>query len=194
MMMEEKNFEELQRQFAILKTQLDKQEIVSDRLLRETVRLKSKDIRYTKNTVYGAAVFCLIVYPICYLMDFWSLEFTVVTCLMMLFCVGGTYYIHRPVEHLNMMTDDLATVARVMVRFKKQYNNWLLYFTPILIIPWLAWACYEFAWKFTPEGVNPWAMSLPLIVGAAIGSLIGYGYHRKAVNAAQNIIDEIEII
>ena len=32
--MEEKNFEELRNQFAILKEQLNKQEIVNDRLLR----------------------------------------------------------------------------------------------------------------------------------------------------------------
>ncbi len=191
--MEDKNFEELRNQFALLKTQLDKQEIVSDRLLRETVKLRSKDIRYTKNTVYGAAAFCLITYPICYLMQMWSLAFTIATCFMMMFCVLGTYYIHRPVEQLNLMRDDLATVASTMSRFKKQYNNWLYYITPTLMIPWLAWACYEFAWQHAPEGVNPWAMSLPLIIGAAIGGLIGYMYHRKAVNAAQDIIDEIEM-
>ncbi|MCR4808910.1 MAG: hypothetical protein K5896_03520 [Prevotella sp.] len=191
--MEDKNFEELQRQFALLKQQLNKQEIVSDHLLRETVKLRSKDIRYTRNTVYGAAAFCLIVYPICYLFHMWSLAFTVATCIMMMFCVVGTYYIHRPVEQLNMMRDDLATVARVMAKFKKQYNDWLYYVTPALLIPWLAWACYEFGWKYAPEGVNPWTLALPLIVGAAIGGLIGYNYHRKAVNAAQDIINEIEM-
>ena len=43
--MEEKNFEELRNQFAILKEQLNKQEIVNDRLLRETMKAKKKDIR-----------------------------------------------------------------------------------------------------------------------------------------------------
>ena len=37
--MEEMNFEEMRNQFAILKEQLKKQEIVSDRLLRETMVL-----------------------------------------------------------------------------------------------------------------------------------------------------------
>jgi len=58
--------------------------------------------------------------------------------------------------------------------------------------PWLAWACYEYAWQHSPEGANPWLMSIPLIIGAVVGGLIGYYYHRKAVNAAQDILDEIE--
>jgi uncharacterized membrane protein YfcA len=47
-------------------------------------------------------------------------------------------------------------------------------------------------WKFAPEGSNPWLMFLPVIIGAAIGAMIGYRYHCKAVNAAQSILDQIE--
>jgi len=191
--MEDKNFEELQNQFAILKEQLNKQEIVSDRLLRETMKLKAKDISKTKKITYMAAVFCLLIYPLLYFAHTWSLAFATATCVMMVICIAATYYFHRPVENLDLTRDDFASVANVMARFKKQYNNWLYYVTPTLLIPWLAWACYEFAWQYAPEGVNPWAMSIPLIVGAVIGGLIGYNYHRKATNAAQDIIDEIEM-
>ena len=192
--MEEMNFEEMRNQFAILKQQLNKQEIVSERLLRDTMKTKSNAISYTKRTTYGAAVFCLVIYPILYLTHMWSLAFTIVTCLMMLFCIAGTYYIHQPVEKLDFMKSDFATVARVMAKFRKQYDNWLHYITPALIIPWIIWACYEFSWKHAPEGSNPWIMSIALIIGAAIGGAIGYYYHRKAVNAAQDIINEIEDI
>ncbi len=191
--MEDKNFEELQNQFAILKQQLNKQEIISDRLLRETMKLRTKDINKIKSVSNFAAVFCLLIYPLLYFAHVWSLAFTIVTCLMMVFCILATYYIHRPVDELNLMRDDLSSVARVMAKFKRQYDNWLLYVTPTLMIPWLAWACYEFAWQHVPEGVNPWIMTIPLIIGAVIGLLIGYYYHRKAVNAAQDIYDEIEM-
>lgn len=191
--MEEMNFEEMRNQFTILKQQLSKQEIVSDRLIRETMKVKTRDISYTKRTTYGAALFCLIAYPMTYLMHMWSLAFAIVTCVMMMFIVVATWYIHRPVEQLNLMRDDFTSVARVMARFKKQYNDWLRYVTPTLLIPWIAWACYEVAWKHAPAGINPWLVSLSLIIGAGIGVCIGYCYHRKAVNAAQEILDEIEI-
>lgn len=190
--MEELNIEEFRNQFAVLKEQLKKQEIVSEHLLRVSMKSTSSSISYTKKVSYGAAFICLILYPALYLTRVWSLPFTIVTCLIMLLCVVGTYYIHRPVENLHFMRDDLATVARVMARFKKQYDWWLHYVTPALMIPWCAWACYEYAWIYAPEGVSPWKLCLPLLVGAVVGALVGYRYHRKAVNAAQNIIDEIE--
>lgn len=40
---------------------------------------------------------------------------------------------HKLVEQFNFMQDDLATVARFMTRFKKQYNDWLHYVAPALI-------------------------------------------------------------
>lgn len=189
--MEEKNFEEMRNQFAILKDQLNKQEIVSDHLLRNTMKRKNRDISSTKRMVYGCAVFCLFFYPLNCLYQAWSTAFTIFTCLMILFCAAATWYIHKPVEELDFMRDDFATVASVMAKFKKQYDNWLHYVSPVLIIPFLIWACYEFAWKNAPEGVNPWLLTIPIFVGAAIGGLIGYHYHRKAVNAAQDILDEI---
>jgi hypothetical protein len=190
--MEDLDYIEMRQQMAVLKEHLDNQEIVSDQLLREVMKMKTKDINYTKNAVVGAAVFGLLIIPLSMLLDVWSLPFTIATCLMMVFCAVATYWIHRPVEQLNFMTTDLATVARVMATFKKHYDNWLHYVAPALLIPWLSWACYEMGWKFAPEGSNPWLMFLPVIIGAAIGAMIGYRYHCKAVNAAQSILDQIE--
>ena len=190
--MENMTLDEMRNQFAVLKEQLMKQEIVSDRLLRETMKVKNRAIDETKRIVYSCAICCLIIYPLSYFTHMWSLAFATATCLMMVFCIAATYYIHRPVDKLNFMTDDFATVARVMAKFKKQYDNWLHYVTPSLLIPWLAWACYEIGWKYAPEGSNPWILVCAMLIGALVGGLVGYRYHRKAVNTAQDIIAEID--
>ena len=190
--MEEMNFEEMRNQFAILKEQLKKQEIVSDRLLRETMKANRSKINSTKRMCYVCAAVAILVTPLNYYTHAWGLVFSIATCLMMLLCAVATYYIHKPVDNLNFMRDDFATVARVMARFKKHYDMWLYYCSPTIGIPWLIWACYEFAWKNAPEGVNPWALTIPVIVGAVVGFLIGIYYHFKAVNAARDIIDQIE--
>ena len=189
--MEDMNYEEMRNQMAMLREHLDKQEIVSDRLLRDAMKTKTKDIKYTKQMVYGAAAACIIIYPLTTLSHIWSWPFALATCAMMIFCVLATYYIHKPVERLNYMTDDLATVARVMARFKKQYDDWLHYVTPALLIPWFTWACYEIGWKNAPAGTNPWPIVIALLIGGCLGGVIGYLYHRKAVNAAQSVIDQI---
>jgi hypothetical protein len=190
--MEDMNFNEMRQQMAVLKEQLDKQEIVNDRLIRETMKTKSKDIRSTKNVIYFCTVLCLVLYPFTPFCHIWSWGFAIATCVMVVFCAVATHYIHRPVEKLNYMTDDLATVAGVMAKFKKQYDNWLHYVTPALIIPWLGCACYEIGWKNAPEGSNPMVMIIFMLIGAAIGGFVGYRYHCKAVNAAKSIMEQIE--
>lgn len=190
--MEEMYLEEMRNQFAILKEQLNKQEIVNDHLLRKTMKSKNNEISRTKRMVFISALMCLIIFPMTYVTHMWSLAFAIATIAMVAFSAAATYYIHKPVEELNFMKDDFATVARVMAKFKNQYDNWLRYVAPTMMIPWLIWACYEFAWKNAPAGINPWLLSLPLIVGAFVGGLIGVKFHFKAVNAAQDILDEIE--
>jgi hypothetical protein len=190
--MEKQYFDEMRQQMAALKEQLNKQEIFNDQFIREIMKVKTKDISKTKNVGLIAAIFVLIIYPWFSFTNFLSWTFTAATCAMIIFCAIATVYIHRPVDKLNYMTSDLATVARVMAKFKKQYDDWLHYVTPALLIPWISWACYEFAWKKCPEGLNPLGLTLPILLGAAIGGIIGYHFHRKAVNAAKSILEQIE--
>lgn len=190
--MEELNFDEMRNQITLLKQKLDRQEIVNDSLLREAMRGKMGAINWTKYKSYICVALCIIFYPVMSWAGVFSNAFVFATCAMMLFCAYGTYYVHRPVDRMDLMTDDLATVAKVMAKFRKQYNQWLFYVTPALLIPWLSWALYEYAWKNAPDGVSHWMLALPILIGAAIGGLIGYHWHCKAVDAADNIIRQIE--
>ena len=190
--MEDMQFEELRNQFAILKDQLKKQEIVSDHLLRETMKTQKGNINSTKRMCYACAVVVLLLTPLNLHIHSWSVPFSIVTCLLMVFCAVATYYIHKPVDDLNFLTDDFATVARVMAKFKKQYDQWLYYVTPIVCVPWVSWAFYEYAWKRAPEGVSPWIMCIPLVIGLVLGLAIGLYFHFKAVNAAQDVMDQID--
>lgn len=188
---QEINLDEMRNQIAILRKKLDRQEIVSDRLLRDTMRTKVSDINKTKRFEYECCAICIIAYPLTAYFGLLEWPFVIASCVMILFCLISTIYMHRPVDRVNLMTEDLTTVARIMDRFKRQYDFWLRYITPSLIIPWLAWACYEYAWKNAPEGINPLWFCLPLIAGVAIGGYIGYTYHRKASNAAKRIREQI---
>lgn len=190
--MKEMDFEEMRNQFAILKQQLQHQEIVSDRLLRETMKTKKNAINSAKRLVYGAVIFCLLVMPLNYFAHSWSLPFTIGTILLLLLSAVVTHYIHQPVDELNLMKDDLSTVAHVMAKFKKQYNQQLYYWSPVILVPWIIWACYDFISMHAIEAVHPWLLVIPILIGGAIGLGIGLHFHFKAVNAAQDIIDQIE--
>lgn len=192
--MENQNFEfdEMRNQIAILKNKLNRQEIVSDRLLRQTMCTRVRDIDRTKRMELVACALCFILFPLEVYEGFLTLPFALVSLGMIVFCLIGTIYIHRPVDRINLMTEDLATVASVMARFKRQYDFWLHYVTPTLLIPWFLWACYDYGWKQAPAGTNPVWFCLPIAIGVVIGGITGYTYHRKAVNAAKSIMQQLE--
>lgn len=190
--MEEMNLEEMRNQIAILKNKINKQELINERLLADTMKKKVNTINNVERFTIFCAVFCLAAYPLLRYYIGFSWAFVIATCVMMIFCIVATNYIHRPLHDSKLMTSDVATVARVMARFKRQYDNWLRYVTPSLLIPWLLWASYEYTELMGLEGTDRYFAPLPLLVGAAIGGIIGYRQHRKAVQTAEEIIHQLE--
>ncbi len=190
--MEEKDILEMRQQLALLREKLNDQQIVNDRILRDSMRQKTSDIKHTERFSYVAAVLSLACFPALAYTEIFSIPLCIATCLMMLFCIGATLYIHHPVNRTDLMTADMATVASVMQRFKRQYDFWLHYITPTLLLPWLGWACYEYAERGKLLGIKPLHAILPLLMGVVIGGIIGYRKHCKAVNAAENILEQIE--
>lgn len=190
--MEEMKFDEMRSQIAILKKKLNKQEIVNDRLLRETMRTKVNTINSVEVRCIFCAVLCILLYPQMRYFIRFSQVFCLVTCAMMLFCIIGTVYIHHPLHDRNLMSTDMKNVADVMSRFKHQYDMWLRYVTPTLLLPWITWVCYELV-KTNPNADIPVAYIIaPPLIGCVIGGIIGLRWHKKAVNAAEDIIREIE--
>ena len=186
--MEEMNLEEMRNQFAILKEQLAKQEIVSDRLIRETIKVKNRDIKKAKLAGYTWAVLALPLLLLLYFTHMTGLAFVIATYLLIGIAVVSTYYIHKPVDKLNFTKDNLATVAHVMAEFKKQYNRGLINSLFVCIL-WTIWFCFEI-WKHHQS--DAWIFIILALFGGISGGISGFRDCRKAMNAAQEIVDEIE--
>lgn len=190
--MEEKDILEMRQQLTFLREKLEDQQIVNDHLMRVSMRQRSRDIKRSERFSYRVGAIALILYPIIARAGMFSILFCTVTCLMMLFCIGATVYVNRPINRTDLMTADLATVAAIMKRFRRQSNMWIRYVTPTLIIPWLTWACCEYLERNNPNHLHPAYIVTPLIMGAAIGGFIGYRRHRTSVQAAEDILEQIE--
>lgn len=192
--METINIEEMRNQIAILKNKLNEQEIVSDRLLRETMKTKVKTLNSLEYRSLACAVVAMFLFIPMHYDTNMSWAFCISTAIMMLFCFIATLYIYHPINKTDLMSADMATVAQIMARFRRQNSFWIRYITPTLIIPWLLWAVYEFAQAngvdlFSPLGA---IVTLPLLIGAVIGGIIGFAWHRKAQSTALDIIKQIE--
>lgn len=191
-MSQEFNFDEMRNQIAILRNKLDKQEIVNDRLIRNAMQTKVDKMNKNETRTLILSAFCIIVFPIMHYTINLSWPLIAVTLAMMLFTAVATIYIHRPLHKADLMSDDLSTVASIMARFKKQYEQWLHYVFPTLITPWLAWYCYECADIIDPSGQSRWYLIGFILICAFIGFLIGYAMHRHTVNLAEEVMRQIK--
>lgn len=190
--MEMNELQEMREQLNILRDKLNNQQIISDRLLRETMKSKVRSINSNEIRVIIMGVFCCLIFPTLHYSVGISWYLVLVTILMMVFTIGATLYIHYPLHQTSLMSSDLVSVARILARFKEQYRQWIHIFFPMLITPWLAWYCYETTQALGYQGKESWYFVTFILLCSFLGFLIGYRWHRKTVNIAQDIIDQIE--
>lgn len=190
--MNELEFDEMRAQIALLKSKIEKEEIVNDRLIHEVINTKVRTIRRQGLRTVVAGVFAALAMPVVHFMLGISWLFVAATIVMLAFCIGATIYFHQPINSRSYIEDDVKTLAEKAARLKKQYQTWLHCVTPTLIIPWLGWYCYELTAGAGLEGREALGMIIAACVGGCIGALIGYLMHRKVVNSCDDIIRQID--
>ena len=192
--MNNENFdlENMREQMNTLKNKLDKQTILNDRFIRQSMNKTASDISRRYNLIMALCIFMI---PYGYwvfvkLCDF-SLAFWIVTSIFMLVCGGATYYNSRNVNDTNLMRNNLVEASRKMARAKKFEANWLFFGIPAVIL-WFGWFMYNMYTQNSDalhEGIF-WGGC----VGGLIGSILGIRIHIKTQRQYQEIIDTIEDI
>jgi len=191
--MEEKDFEEMRAQIAILKEKLNEQEIVSDRLVKQSMRDKVDVIKKMQRKQFGLALFACIIFPILHFGANLSWPLVIASDILMVFCVLATWYVNRPINDPTIYAKDVATTAGIFAKVKRQYQQWICYWAPSLCIPWIAWYAYDFlAGNPTiAEGNMGYFIVGWIVLCAGFGAIYGYQQHKKAVNACQEIIEQL---
>lgn len=186
--LESVEMDQMRDQVALLKSKLAKEPIVTDELLRKTMKRKAQIINGHAWMSVAASAF-VIVWAFTLPKDGFSLAFVVATILMMLVCDFFTWKYHKDVNK-KTMNGDLVTVAKVMKELKQNYKHWLKYGATMVVV-WFVWLSVEYSII-----LNEWKLALPviaaLLVGLAIGGFIGLRMHKSVVNNAEDIIKQIE--
>ena len=182
--------ENMRQQMTTLKNKLSQQEIVSDRLIRRSMRDTAGNItrRY-----YFIMALCLLMIPYTYVVFVMNLElslaFWIGTSIFMLVCGGATYYNCQNVTSANMMSDNLIGVGQKMARAKKFDANWLFFGIPAVVL-WMSWFLYE------TYQLHGGALTNGLFwggcIGGIIGAICGLSLNFKTQRQYQDIIDQIE--
>lgn len=183
-------FEEMRKQMEMLKSKLDKQEIVNEKILRKSMRKNAKNIsrRYTALVVLALLMIPYAYYIFVSVMGY-SIGFWIATTVFMLICCGYTVWNGKDLYNGNLMEKSLLVVRQKMALAKKRDNQWMLFGIPMLIL-WLAYFVYEVYQKGGAEEVHTLLMASAF--GGAVGLILGLTIHFKTQREYQEIIDQIE--
>ena len=181
--------ETMRAQIALLKEKLDNETIVSEKLLRDTMRHKARSINTNAWISVVASIF-VIIWAVAYIpKEGFSWWFSGVTVLMMLVCDFFTWKYHKDVN-AKTMSGDLLTVAKVMKQLRDNYQKWLKYAIAMIVV-WFSWLVVEFCVQ-----LNNWKLAvfmvIILLIGGGIGGFIGLKMHNSVIRNAEDIIKQIE--
>ena len=181
--------ETMRAQIALLKEKLDKETIVSEKILRDTMRHKARTINNNAWISVVASIF-VIFWALTFLpSEGFSWWFTGATILMMLVCDFFTWKYHKDVN-AKTMSGDLLTVAKVMKQLRDNYKKWLKYSIAMIAV-WFVWFAIEYCIQLSDWRVSV-IMIIALLIGLAIGGFIGLKMHNAVIRNAEEIISQIE--
>ena len=183
---------EMREQLATLKKRLESQEIVNDRLIKETMTRK---ITSLNRSAIFLSVVCLIFIPVGYA-SFHNLgmsnAFCISTSCIFVFCLIGQFYAHYSLRTSDVMNGDLVSTYKAAARLRKIYKMWHYVSIPILIV-WFAWMEYEIYNNIAQQDLTMMLIiTASGIFGGIIGGIIGLRIHKKNLRSAEDIMRQIE--
>ena len=182
--------EEMRSQVAILKKKLDKQTIITEAQIRNSLNTKRSEIT---RTIAATIIVGFISVPyttwIFYKFGF-SLLFIIATDVMLAVCLGITIRQRYVLKKLDFAERNLLSVAESLNMVKTHYKNWIKIALP-MILTWTGWLAYE-AFRFLEPGPMKTGFMTGAAVGLLLGGVLGYRINRKIVNKSAEILDQIK--
>ena len=183
--------EEMRSQVAILKKKLDKQTIISDTHIRNSMKSKRSEMTRTIGITIFAGVlaipYCIGVF--CYMGL--SPVFIAATGLMLAVCVWLTIKQQLTLKGLDFSQGKLLEVAEKLSRVKVHYHEWIKIALPMIII-WFSWLIYEVITHCGTDEPMTIGFCVGAAVGGVIGGIVGNRVNRKIVRQSTEILEQIE--
>lgn len=182
--------QEMREQLAALKEKLNKQEMVNDRLIRDILIKKKKNVDKNIWIVGICGLFTVTIGNWTFSDLGVSTWFLIGTTVLMLASFLLTIIPHNWVKKADIQSGNLLVAAKQARRLRKLYKD-LEIIGIVLAVIWLAWLFVEFS------AVIENKQMLYILVGAAaiggiIGGIIGLVLSRQTIHTLDEMIQEIE--
>jgi hypothetical protein len=180
--------EELRSQVAEFKNRIEKQEIVSQQLLKQAM---TAHVSWFKGLNVWADVIGLCFMPLVALIlreigCSWGPFIVILIILIgeLIFNIWNT----RSISTKYLMSDDVLTSRQRLIRFK-QRERWQMVIEVPLLVLWVFWVYFDGP-GHTSQNQTEWAVRL--IIGFVIGFGIGFYIYSREMRSLNKAIKEID--
>lgn len=184
--------EQLRNDYSALKSKVEKQAILNEKLLQSVFQSKVKSIHSVGWTSALCGLFVILVSPLAFhynpaLNLSWA--FVAGTDIMMLVCIAYTWYFHSDVKAPEAGAS-LKEFAQNVKTLKVRYQNWIRV-AYIMIFVWMGWMFTEM-FMTTEDKTLTYFAATGVLVGAVIGGVLGFRMDRNVIKNCDDIIAAIE--
>ena len=182
--------EEMRSQIDILKNQLEKQVIVNDTHIRNSMKSKASDINRTVGATIFLGVIALIYCTWFFYSQGLSLLFVIATAIMLATCIILTISQKAALGKLDFSSDNIVETAKILGKIKTHYSEGHRIAIPMILI-WFGWLIYE---VISTLGPSPMTIGFccGAFIGGILGGIMGFRINRKVVRKASEILSQIE--
>ena len=181
--------EDLRQQITALKNKVNEQGRLNEGLVKEAIRNKMRSVHRTLLMLGVGVMFCIPLYIWMKYEENLSWPLIIFTIIILIGSLISDYFINR--INVSHMGDDLVETARKLTKMKKDRNLGRTIGMSISTV-WLVWFIYEFYHSHLAYGATEaWFSIIPLLVGAAIGLVVGLRIFSKMQRANDEMIQQI---
>lgn len=182
--------EEMRAQLGMLKDKLEKQTIINETHIRNSMKSKMSDINKTVTGTIIAGVFALCYCTWFFYWQDFSLAFVIATVVMLAVCLGITIAQRVILGKMDFSQGNLVETAEKLSKIKKHYQDWYKIAIPMIIV-WFGWMIYEMLSIHGMESPMAIGFCCGALIGGVIGGIIGMRINRKVARKATEILDQI---
>ncbi|MBO4730807.1 MAG: hypothetical protein J5593_04965 [Bacteroidaceae bacterium] len=185
--------ENMRQQMATLKSKLEQQEIINDRLIRDSLGRKLSKVKRQKWFKLAFILFAMLyVSAVLYWIIHVPTWFCIVTMLFFGYAAVYDFYYMNGISNRDMSKEKMLDTSRRVERMKKMNARWLWFSIPFVIL----WAiCLVYLVIHNDNGMNKEQLDGLIYgcpIGLVIGLIIGAFVYVRQQRQAQAIIDQIE--
>jgi len=180
--------EEMRQEIKALKDKVNSQGRLNEELVKKSIQSKMKSIHHT---IFKLLVLVILVTPLWIWIKYqqnlsWPL--LVFTLLMMYVSLGFDWFINQLDTHSSNL-DMIETAKQLKLMKNRRKRQQIIGFT--ICIFWLIWIIYEM-YQNSPNPEFAPFMLISILIGGAIGAIIGLRIYFKMQRSNDEMLEQIE--